>query len=180
MNRNIQALYEQMLINEVAGATNYWLDPTGDLISVEDHSMWVLDNFQTPIKYIPSERRVFNVDTKEYIDWDTIYEYAYNEGYIRVVMDSSNIYFTYSEANKPTKQQFMVLYGLAEDKNKNLEDGNTQKIIVSKNMETTQARPEALDRMEQDLQPSFYNRKKSRYYEGADRFLINDYTKLIS
>lgn len=164
IREDLYEIYENILINEVVGAINYWLDPYGNLIKVDYHIQYAINNFD--------------------VEWDenehTVYTRVYNKGYIRIVENSDTIYFTYNLSKKPNKEQFMALYDLAEDKNKNLVDGVTSKIIIKNNeIEPDIASNEKVKELDYDMQPSFYKKNKNRYYEGVNKFSINDYTKLI-
>ena len=179
MNRKLQELYEKTLINEVAGALNYWLTPNGQLLKVHDLIDYAIKNLNIPFEIDPDEYYPINSDGS-IAEEDDVYESIFYMGYIRVVEDTANIYFTYSDAKKPTKEQFMVLYGMSEDKNKNLVDGNTEKVIVKKNeIESDVAGNEKVRQMDQDLQPDFY-KQRGRYSEGFSKFGMSDYTKLLS
>ena len=54
-NNDIGKLYENFILNEIAGATNYWLSSDGELIKVEDHIDYAVKNFNTPFHIDPDE-----------------------------------------------------------------------------------------------------------------------------
>ena len=142
--KDIGLLYENILIDEAAGALNYWLTPDAKLLKVDNHMNYAADNFNLGYS-----------STRDGIPED-VYSRSYKLGYIRVVEDSSTIYFSYTLNKKPSKEQFIVLFNLAQDKNKNLVDGETQKVIAQNNQEQSDSvgSNEQLSRIEQDLQPS--------------------------
>jgi hypothetical protein len=169
--KDIGVLYESFVINEIAGAINYWLHPDGELVKVADHMSYVIDNLNYGYSW----------NTKR-LDVDGVYESAYNDGYIRVVEDHANVYFTYKASKHPSKQQFKTLYDLAMDKGKNLVDGETGKVIVTNNEAESDTvssnRNEKLDSMDRDIQPSFYKVRK-KWAESYEQKFLKDYTKLI-
>jgi len=165
MRTTLAELYEKTLIVEVAGAQNYWIYPDGDLRKVDDH-----------IQHVVSE---IGLDGQKFASPDDIYEFIYKKGFIRVVEQPSAIYFTYNRSRHPDRTQFMTLYGMAQDKNKNLVDGETQKVIIKNNeVEPDVARNDKLDKLDQEMQPSFYQ-KRGRYGENFSKFGLADYTQLI-
>lgn len=165
MKPTLQELYEKTLIVEVAGAQNYWIYPDGDLRKVDDH-----------IQYAVSE---IGLDGQKFARPDDIYDYIYKKGFVRVVEQPASIYFTYNRSRHPDRTQFMVLYGMAQDKNKNLVDGETQKVIIKNNeVEPDVARNDKLDKLDQEMQPSFYQKRRG-YGENFSKYGLADYTQLI-
>lgn len=164
--KDIGTLYESVLVTEVAGAVNYWLYPDGQLVKVADHMNHIIDDLH--YGYSGNMGK---------LDVDAVYKTAYNDGYIRVVEDTANVYFTYKVSKHPSKAQFKSLYDLAMDRNKNLVDGETGKVIVTNNEVESDSinRNEKLDDMDRDIQPSFYKVRK-KWSESCD---LKDYTKLI-
>lgn len=167
--KDIGLLYENILINEVAGAINYWITPDGELERVYNHMDYADEN----------------IDLEDLEDqgqtMDEIYDQAYKLGYIRIVENPSNIYFSYNISIRPSKKQFVVMFNLANDKRKNLVDGETQKVIVQNNAESSDSlgKNEQLTKMDQDLQLSFY-KNRGKYGESYEKkFPLKDYTKLI-
>lgn len=178
MKPTLSELYERTLVVEVAGALNYWIDPKGNLIPTENHTEYVINNLDTPYQQLGGGW-IKDTTTDEYVWEETIYEFAYKLGFIRVVQDSTTIYFTYNRSRHPDKTQFMTLYGMAQDKNKNLVDGETQKVIIKNNeVEPDVARSEKLDKMETELQPDFY-KGRNKYGENFSKYGLSDYTQLI-
>jgi hypothetical protein len=175
---DLAQIYESNIINEVTGATNYWLSADGELIKVQDHIDYAVKNFNTPYHIDPDEYSPMNLDGSIPEEND-VYDSVFQMGYVRVVEDSANIYFTYSLAKKPNKDQFLALYDLANDKNKNLVDGETDKVIINNNdVEPDMASNEKVREMDYDMMPSFY-KKRGNYGESVSKFALNDYTKLI-
>lgn len=165
MRRDLELLYEKTLIEEEIGSLNYWLSPTGDLIKVDEHIGYAIKNFNLPIDDNSEE--------------DEVYDTAFKMGYNRIVEQPATIYVTYGRAKPPNKKQFEILYGMAMDKNKNLVDGETNKVIVKNNeIEPDVARNAKLDQMERELQPSFYKKRRD-YGESFAKYDLSDYTKLI-
>lgn len=165
MKPTLQELYEKTLVVEVVGAQNYWITPSGDLIKVDDHIDYATNNF--------------NVSMDIKFGEDPDYDPFYKAGYIRVVENTASIYFSYNRARHPDRIQFMTLYGMAQDKNKNLVDDETQKVIIKNNeVEPDVARNDKLDKLDQEMQPSFY-RKRGRYGENFSKYGLADYTKLL-
>ncbi len=179
MKPTLQELYEKTLIVEVAGAQNYWITPDGELEQVYNHieyAMYNIDELETP--YYMDDGTLYDENGQEG-DESEVYDAIYNLGYIRVVEQPAAIYFTYNRSRPPDKTQFMVLYGMAQDKNKNLVDGETQKVIIKNNeVEPDVARNDKLDKMENELQPDFY-KGRNRYGENFSKYGLADYTQLI-
>lgn len=165
--QDLANIYESIIINEIAGAINYWLLPDGSLVRVDDHINYALQHI------IPD-------DEYRGMREEDLYEVLLKKGYLRIVEDSANVYFGYVFDVKPTKKQFMELFGLANDKNKNLIDGLTGATIIKNNESRGEFRDnEQVKQMDRELQPSFY-RDKGRYSESYEhRFALNDYSKLI-
>ncbi len=169
MRTTLAELYERTLIVEVAGAQNYWITPAGDLIKVDDHINYAMENFDNP--YMSGDQ--------DAVDEDEVYDTFYKKGFIRVVEQPASIYFTYNRSRHPDRTQFMVLYGMAQDKNKNLVDGETQKVIIKNNeVEPDVARNDKLDKMDKDIQPDFY-KGRNKYGENFSKYGLADYTELI-
>jgi hypothetical protein len=178
-NNDIGKLYENFILNEIAGATNYWLSSDGELIKVEDHIDYAVKNFNTPFHIDPDEYIPMNSDGS-IAEENDVYDAVFQMGYVRVVEDSANIYFTYSLSKKPNRNQFMTLYEFAQNKNKNLIDGETDKVIVKYNdVEPDVAGNAAVKKMDIDMQPSFYKNKRGNYWESVANSKSFDYTKLI-
>lgn len=176
MKTNLEELYERTLIQEVAGALNYWLTSNGDLVKVDNHIQYGIENIDLP--YNIDDGIPINSDGS-IAEEDEVYDTIYQLGFVRVVEQPASIYFTYHRTSPPNKNQFMTLYGMAQDKNKNLVDGETQKVIIKNNeVEPDVARSDKLDKMEQELQPSFYKNRRG-YSEGFSKFDLTDYTELI-
>jgi hypothetical protein len=177
---DIENLYNDILLNEVAGSLNYWLTKSGELIKINDHVSHAIENFPELVNdYYLEDGELYhsNGDT---MDINEIYEIIYSYGYIRVVEDTNSIYFVYNLGDKPNKKQFEALIDHSNTKNKNLIDGVTQKPVYQKNDLSAPSRPESLVKMDTDMQPSFYNRDRKRsYYSESDKFKLNDYTKLV-
>jgi len=165
--KDIGVLYESFVINEIAGALNFWLKPDGELVKVENHMDYALQNF--PITAGPD-----------------LYNQVMKLGILRVVMDSSSVYFEYyinrkdvGDNTRPTKKQFEVLFDLAKERNKNLVDGVTAKTIAQNNDVVSNHQQNDITRsMDQDLQPSFYKVRK-KWAESYEQKFLKDYTKLI-
>ena len=164
-SNDIGKIYENFILNEIAGATNYWLLPDGKLIKVYDHIDYAVKNLNTPFTIDPDEYIPVNSDGS-IAEPDEVYDVVFQMGYVRIVEDSANIYFTYSLSKKPSRDQFMALYELAQDKNKNLIDGETDKIIVKHNdIEPDIAGNETVKQMNYEMQPSFYKNRRGNYGE---------------
>lgn len=177
MRWELEKLYEKILIEEVAGALNYWISSDGDLIKVNDHINYAIRYFDLP----------YDIDNNGYpvnpdgsiLEEDELYDYVYSLGYSRVVEEPATIYVSYHRTNPPNKKQFMTLYGMAEDKNKNLVDAETNKVIVRKNeIEPDVARSSQLDKMETEMKPSFYKNRRD-YGESFAKYDLADYTQII-
>lgn len=179
MKPTLQELYESILISEVAGAQNYWLYPDGDLIKVYNHIEYAMHNIEElEIPYYEEDGYLYD-ENGAIGDEDVVYDAVYKLGFIRVVEQPTAIYFTYHRTRPPDKTQFMVLYGMAQDKNKNLVDGETQKVIIKNNeIGPDVARSDKLDKMEQEIQPDFY-KGRNKYGENFSRYGLADYTQLI-
>ncbi len=177
MKPTLQELYEKTLISEVVGAQNYWIDPKGNLTKVDNHINYALKSFNIPYDIDQNDLPI-NRDGS-IAEEDEVYDTVYKMGFIRVVEQPAAIYFTYNRSRPPDKNQFMVLYGMAQDKNKNLVDGETQKVIIKNNeVEPDVARNDKLDKMENELQPDFY-KGRNRYGENFSKYGLADYTQLI-
>ena len=137
--KDLANIYESTIINEIAGAINYWLLPSGELIKVHDHIYYAVENFpELEKEFYMQEDFPYNNDGS-IVDEEDVYFAAGEHGYTRVVEESANIYFTYLMSVKPNKSQFTTLFNLANDKDKNLIDGETQKVIVKNNTITVVA-----------------------------------------
>jgi len=97
-------------LSEVANLNNYWMNPNGDLIKVEDHIQYILD------KVIP--RFPYREDY-----FEEVYEAAYKLHYVQVVVNPYNerMIFNYGY-HAPSNKQMRELTNFAIENNYKLHD----------------------------------------------------------
>lgn len=109
-------IWEDEKLNEVMDARNFWVLPNGEIEEVEDHIEWMINH----------DKDVSGSDW----DWDTIYDIAFDKGYVRMVKEINRpLIVDYSLDRPPTNLQWRNIKDFAIENGWKLVDRNGRREI---------------------------------------------------
>jgi hypothetical protein len=161
-------------LKEIMGAKNYWMDGSGNMIEVNDHMNYIIDELPNSFDIDDSGFPICNDGS--IAEEDDVYTVAYKLGYIRIVVESNGIYYNY-DFHEPTNKQMRELKNFAIENNKTLINGNNQKQIELNESILDELKVQNLNKSDEDIYVIAYKEHLFLVDENSDYKSLEPYFK---